>query len=230
MSTVVHSEECTRLLSSHSGPILIGSIAKRLRSEYGASIEDAELVGWASLGVIRASEQYDPERLQGITADPERRLCEYIITCGYNRAVDEMRHAGIVGRKRYGVFSGGPVSATNLSDLSSGSELVSSFDNDRRGGGTPVDFASKGYVDPAEEAANRELINEVLARLTGHEKSIFTMRYQEGMELRAIADLLNITTTHVYQLHLRLLQKIREFVEGNRDAFCPNKRGAVAVQ
>lgn len=215
-----------QLIASEDGKGLIQTVTKRLRVRYGGSIEDSELEGWAQLGIARAAKKFDSSRLNGVTQDMLRRLCSYLIAKGYRHAIDEMRHAKVVGRKRYGKLSGGPVAAMTMTDLQS--HVASSYpyhSGDRPLVGDTIDETA---ADPCDDAAKRELIAQACAQLQGMEKTIFQKRYCEGMELRDIANQLDVTPTRVYQLHTRVIGRIREYVSGNNPVMCPNRGVAVA--
>jgi DNA-directed RNA polymerase specialized sigma24 family protein len=193
--------------------VIIGTVAKKLGAKLEAVPRD-ELVGWARLGVTRAIVKFDVRRIDD--HDRRKRVISYLIQKGYRLAYDEMRSEHVIGRIRNGKHYGGQVATTQFSQLA----------EDHRCGDTSLGL-SKGEMldesmqDPADIVALKDLIETVTANLRGTEREVFQMHYREGHELRDIAVMKGVTYARVYQVHLRVIDKVREYLQGKNTKFCP---------
>jgi hypothetical protein len=209
------SDACRRLLSNPDiGPTLIKSVTRRLRDLYENDIEESELVGWAQIGLVRAANVFIPSKFVGLSRDLTRRLCKYMIVKGRNLAIDEMRHAGVVGRKRNGVYCASTIKSVERS----------TFKDDF------VANAIRDVADPHCKSSNPTLDNvimkDVYALIVPHlekrEAFIFSKAYVEGAPFKGIAVALKISNSRLYVIHELMIQKIHAILGGKNSVFCPN--------
>ena len=183
--------ELERLLTAHQVNILSGTIARRLAQTYGHFIPFDELKGFAQLGIAKAFVEFDPARFVG-TRDFTKRFFAHMLTKGYWCAIDEMRSTQTICRFRNGRYYGRAVWAKQQLSW---------------------DVSDEGNNDPARLVGLEDLLQTTVQNLTERERAIFTLHYVEGVALIQIARQIGISTTRVYVLHNRVLEKIRAAFE-----------------
>lgn len=191
--------------------VIVGTVAKRLAGRLERPVSRDELVGWARIGVTRAIALFKGDRIDA--KDRRVRVIDYLIRKGYWQAYDQMRSAKVIGRVRNGKHYGGQVMTTQFSQLN---DVLPNRDVGLGKG----DVADESALsDPADKAALRDLIDTVVSKLTGTEQEIFELHYRQDMALRDIATGKGVTYARIYQVHTKVLGKVRDYLTGNETHF-----------
>lgn len=64
-------------------------------------------------------------------------------------------------------------------------------------------------VDPAENMSQKDVLNAITRSLSKKEKLIVIMYYYEGLTMREIGDILNLTESRVCQIHSNVMSKLK---------------------
>lgn len=67
----------------------------------------------------------------------------------------------------------------------------------------------RASVDPAESLSQRDVLNAITRSLSKKEKLIVIMYYYEGLTMREIGDILNLTESRVCQIHSNVMSKLK---------------------
>ncbi len=67
----------------------------------------------------------------------------------------------------------------------------------------------KNSVDPAENLGQKDVLNAITRSLSKKEKLIVIMYYYEGLTMREIGDILNLTESRVCQIHSNVMSKLK---------------------
>ena len=91
------------------------------------------------------------------------------------------------------------------------------FEDALGGGGTPeAEIGNQDENTPEEELLEKEkkqLLVEVIDSLPEKERLVITLYYYEGLLLKEIADILQVTESRVSQIHSKVLAKMRTKLE-----------------
>jgi RNA polymerase sigma factor (sigma-70 family) len=153
-----------------------------------------EIFGWAQLGLVRAMREFNPARLTGRTRNLAGRLITYLLVRGCHCAADEMRHAHVVGRNRYGAYCPATICTVNES-------------------ASPIDHHER---QPPTAAFVQELVMGALQRLTGMCRKVIELHFVEGVSQLAIARRLHISVQRVYERMAEGLRRLSMWFRANR--------------
>ena len=93
---------------------------------------------------------------------------------------------------------------------------VVNFEDALSTGNSEAEIQSNDEYSPEEELLKKEkkrLIAEAIDALPDKERTVITLYYYEGMLLKEIADVLNVTESRVSQIHSKVLAKMRMKLE-----------------
>ena len=71
-------------------------------------------------------------------------------------------------------------------------------------------------LDPSDEASNRdlqELVRKRLTEMNPKQQKVIAFYYYEGLRLRDIAEIMNITESRVCQIHTEAVLTLRSFIK-----------------
>lgn len=222
-------------------------IAGSIHQKLPATVVLEDLVSTGVLGLIEAVDRYDPAagvqfktfaeyRIRGAILDS---VCELDGIPAHKRSkAKRLKVAVRVLEQRFGHT---PSSEEIAAELSVSVDEYHQWINDIRGvtigslaanystesgdvslTDTIADPTSKQPSDLVEEAERDKLVEKGLESLPGLERRIVTLYFQESLDLRQIASLLNLHITRVSQLKSRGVLRLRRFVARSD----PRPRGA----
>jgi RNA polymerase sigma factor for flagellar operon FliA len=90
------------------------------------------------------------------------------------------------------------------------------FEDALSSGNSEVEIKSPDTSTPEEELLNserKELLKDVIDTLPEKERLVITLYYYEGLLLKEIADILQVTESRVSQIHSKVLAKMRTKLE-----------------
>jgi RNA polymerase sigma factor FliA len=207
---------------------LLKHIAGRMALDLPASVERDDLYGWGMLGLIGAADTWEPSRglkfstfafprIRGAILDELRRAD--FLPRGRREKVRELERAVSTLEQRDGVAPAPEeiavalgVSAEEVDEilLSARSAATASLDD---GPGTELlNMLSDPHSDDPQGSAEWEEMKRLLivaiGELPEQDKTVITLYYGEGLFLREIADLLEVTESRVSQIHTRALYRL----------------------
>jgi len=213
---------------------LVKWIVRRMMPKYNNYNEYDDLVSCGTLGLIDAVEKFELKhevkfetyavsRIRGEILDymraqdwasPSLRKKISAITNAYDTF--ENQNPGQPADKAVAESLGMPVeqvykilNQTHMFNLVNFEDALSS-------GNTEAEIKNKDENTPEEELLvkeRRELLIEVIDSLPEKERLVITLYYYEGLLLKEIADILQVTESRVSQIHSKVLGKMRTKLE-----------------
>ncbi len=218
---------------------LVKQIAGSFRSRLPRTVDPADLVSAGTLGLIRAVDNYDPDRGVVFRAFAYRYVEGAILD--YLRAQDPLPYSTRVKVRRVEAAmlhlqrslkrmpSNEEVAAEagftpgEVSNLMAQGASIALYCLDETRDADPEDpvLGGKGMGTDALSSVERQEMKEILAdlirRLPRSERLALSLYYYEGLKMREIGSLMNLTESRVSQIHSRavtiLRAQLREMVE-----------------
>ncbi|MCL2640696.1 MAG: sigma-70 family RNA polymerase sigma factor [Phycisphaerales bacterium] len=183
--------------------VIIGAVARHLAISLNEAVSRDELTSWAGLGVSGAIDKFDPDKIDHV--DHRTRVIHYLIEKGGRLAYDYMRASRIIGRVRKGKVYGGPIAATQLSQIP--------HDHNEFGFGISSGaILDESACDPADIVAVQDFMETITSLLTDSEREVFELHYIQDMPFQEIANAKGVTGARIYQIHSKILRKVREYL------------------
>ncbi len=217
---------------------LVRRVVRRLTHRKPPSVEDSELVSWGLGGLLDALQRFDPSksaafetyaqvRIRGAILDRLRgqdttarstrdkaKLLEktyQLLEMRHGRAATEEEVAEELGKslpELHAILGEiGRVGVLSLEDLSMG----------RDGQGTGEEVLASDVLDPADAVLERErvaILAKAVDRLPQKERTVVALYYHEGITMREVGEVLDLTESRVSQLHSQALLRLRGFLRG----------------
>lgn len=198
-----------------------------------------DLLGYGTIGLIEAVDRFDPargvsfetfasDRIRGSVIDA-LRAADWVPRLSRKRAKDIQRtfsqleeqwgrpptddevarELGLTQTQMHRAMADAVCTVESLQRLVRGSD-------DDGSGATLMDcIADDGSLNPSDGAEERELhasIIGALKRLDEREKQVLNLYYDNGLTLREISQVLEISESRVWQLHARAILRIRAYM------------------
>lgn len=219
---------------------LVKYLAGRLVVRAPACLGQEDLESCGVLGLIEAVEKYDPSqgtsftgyayhRIRGAMLDEIRRLnwvprgtWQKLQRLTESRQRLEREYGGIVPEEVLAADAG--ITPGELQRIHRQLGRTSLVSLDEAATGVEGDTVSWGEVlpDPSspdplamlEEAEARELLARAVEELPERDRLVLALYYQEGLTLKEIGKVLDVSESRVCQLHGRAIARLREKVGG----------------
>lgn len=215
---------------------LVKYVAGRVAVNLPKSVDEGDLVGYGTLGLIDAIERFDPARgvkfetyaiarIRGSMIDGLRsmdwvpvsvrhrnRTLEQVVKdleneLGRSATDEEIANQLGISLQEYG---------QRIQDMA-GSAVLSLEDvwGNPEEGEAPTRMAEikdERAIDPLDEAewnSRRENLGEAIERLPDRERLVVTLYYFEGLTVKEIAYVLKVSPSRVSQLHTKAVMRLR---------------------
>lgn len=226
-----------QLIIEYAG--LVKIVAGRLNMYLGYAVEQDDLVGYGTFGLIDAIDKFDcfkgikfetyaSLRIRGSILDQIRKMdwiprtlrqkqkkinqaIQKLETCYGRRATDEeIAYELDISMEEYDKWQS-QMKITNLVSLDEFLEQGSEIQQPNN--------SSSHYEQPEkvlEKNEVKQILVEVLETLTENEKKVITLYYFEELTLKEISHILEVSESRISQLHTKALQKMKKRL-GNMD-------------
>jgi len=95
-----------------------------------------------------------------------------------------------------------------------------SLDDGDEDSGLPLDVVpDRNSAAPHERLTQEEVLSLVTQRLTDQEYKVLYLRYWEGMPMREIGELTNLSESRVCKIHAKLIERLQDRFRVNREDF-----------
>jgi len=215
---------------------LVKYLAGRLAVKLPPCASQEDMESYGVFGLMEAIEKYDPEqgtrfeayaysRVLGAMIDEVRKLnwvprtlMQKLQEVNTTREKLERRQQGPVTSELLAAEMG--ISVEELRRIAvhfdrvnmiSVDETLTAGDGERmRRGDLLEDRTSPDPLEIIEKKEGQRLLAEAITRLPERDRTVLALYYQEGLTLREIGQVLDISESRVCQLHTRALGKLRE--------------------
>lgn len=214
---------------------LVKQVAGRLAVRLFSAISTEDLEGWGVFGLIEAVEKYDPAqgtdfktyayyRIRGAILDELRRqswvprsLWQKLQRINEVRERLEKETGESVTEGELAEALGlSPEEYNRLSGHFSRISLISLDDARFSPDGEPItwgdvieDRSSPDPLEPMLEEENREDLIRAISKMEERDKLILALYYQEGLTLKELGSVLDVTESRACQLHARVINRLR---------------------
>jgi len=217
---------------------LVKYLAGRLAVKLPPGINQEDMESYGVFGLMEAIDKYDPEqgtrfeayaysRVLGAMIDELRKLnwvprtlMQKMQEVNTARERLERRHQGPVSADMLAAELG--ISQEELRRIAinferlnvmSIDETLTVADGERlRRGDLLEDRTSPDPLEIIERKEGQRLLAESITRLPERDRTVLALYYQDGLTLREIGQVLDISESRVCQLHTRAIAKLREFL------------------
>ncbi|MDA8335204.1 MAG: FliA/WhiG family RNA polymerase sigma factor [Peptococcaceae bacterium] len=217
---------------------LVKYLAGRLAVKLPPCTNQEDMESYGVFGLMEAIDKYDPEqgtrfeayaysRVLGAMIDEVRKLNWVPRTL-----MQKMQEVNVarekVERKHHGPVTGEMLAAEmgitleelrritvhfDRLNLMSMDETLIGADGERlRRGDLLEDRTSPDPLEIIERKEGQRILGDAISRLPERDRTVLALYYQEGLTLREIGHVLDISESRVCQLHTRALAKLREFL------------------
>lgn len=231
-------EEARQKLILHNLP-LVKHLAGRVAVKLPYFIQREDLEGYGVIGLMEALDKYDPamgnnfdsyayHRIRGAMLDEVRRqnwlprtawqklqtlrttrerleselggtVSDDVVAQEMGISVDELQQLVFNGNKMY---------------LQSLDEEVSNHDGSALSKLDMLeDINSPDPLNIVEEAENKKLLAEAIGALGERDQLILSLYYSEGLTLKEIGQVLQVSESRVCQLHTQVMKRLRKILE-----------------
>ena len=221
-----------KLILEHYG--LVQRISMKMVGRYPSNVDVGDLISLGTLGLIDASERYDPSlntsfgayatiRIKGAIVDGLRKqdwVPRGIRSISKNIDAATQKVASTKGEvSAEAVANAMGVDTETLKQMKNQTEIitqVSMWENKGASEQTIADTLADANLTPEEklekdhEAAR---IRRAIARLPDREETIARMRYFENLQFKEIGEILGVTEARISQLHSRLKKNLAEILK-----------------
>jgi len=217
---------------------LVRQIARALWARVPNTVDSADLVSAGTLGLIRAVDGFDPDR--GVVFEAFARRCIRGAILDYLRTQDPLpystrvklrqieksmvvlqrslkrmpteeeiaRASGFAPEEVSGLLA--QASSLALYSLDEGQDLDVLVDDSGGEGGFDV-------LTAIERREMREILADRIRQLPRSERLVLSLYYYEGLKMKEIGNLLNVTESRVSQIHARAVTMLRAHVREMHD-------------
>lgn len=215
---------------------LVKYVAGRVAINLPKSVDEGDLIGYGTLGLIDAIERFDPgrgvkfetyaiARIRGSMIDGLRSMDWVPVSVRHrNRTLEQVVKdlENELGRSATDEEIANQMGITlaeygqRVQDMA-GSAVLSLEDvwGNPEEGEAPTRMAEirdDKAIDPLDESewnSRRESLGEAIGRLPEREKLVVTLYYFEGLTVKEIAYVLNVSPSRVSQLHTKAVMRLR---------------------
>lgn len=215
---------------------LVKYVAGRLAINLPKSVDEGDLVGYGSLGLIDAIERFDPgrgvkfetyaiARIRGAMIDGLRSMDWVPVSVRHrNRVLEnatrdlENKLGRSVSDEEIALELGISKEEYNnrIKDMATSSilSLEDVWGNSDEGDASPrrVEIKDDKAPDPLDEAewvSRREALAAAIDRLPDREKLVVSLYYYEGLTVKEIAFVLKVSPSRISQLHTKAVVRLR---------------------
>ena len=222
-------------LITHYAP-LVKYVAGRVAINLPKNVEEGDLIGFGSLGLLDAMERFDPgrgvkfetyaiARIRGSMIDGLRSMDWVPVSVRHrNRRIEETIRdlENRLGRSATDAEVAEELGITieeyskRIQDMSS-SAILSLEDLWARPGDTENslrtpeirDDKARDPLDEAEWTLRKETLAKSIARLPERERLVVTLYYYEGLTVKEIAKIMGVSPSRISQLHTKAVARLR---------------------
>ncbi|HHY11831.1 MAG TPA: FliA/WhiG family RNA polymerase sigma factor [Firmicutes bacterium] len=231
-------------LITHYAP-LVKYVAGRVSINLPRNVEEGDLIGYGSLGLLDAMERFDPQRgvkfetyaiarIRGSMIDGLRSMDWVPVSVRHrNRRIEEIirylenRLGRSVTDAEVAAELGISAQDYNkrIQDMAS-SAILSLEDiwcrpEDAEGAFRSPEIRDDKARDPLDETEwtlRKESLARAIARLPERERLVVTLYYYEGLTVKEIAKIMKVSPSRISQLHTKAVARLRGvFSTGNMD-------------
>ncbi len=218
---------------------LVRKVVRRLAYRRPPAVEEAELVSWGLGGLLDALRRFDPskaatfetyaqvrirgailDRLRGqdTTARSTREKAKLLertyqmLETRHGRAATEEEVAEELGKTLSELHT--MLAEVGRNGILSLEDLVSSRDGSTSGD----EVLASDDAGPAEVTLHRErvaILAQAVSRLPEKERTVIALYYHEGLTMREVGEVLDLTESRVSQLHSQALIRLRTSLRGS---------------
>lgn len=222
-------------LITHYAP-LVKYVAGRVAINLPRNVEEGDLMGYGSLGLLDAMERFDPQRgvkfetyaiarIRGSMIDGLRSMDWVPVSVRHrNKRIEEtVRH--LENRLSRSVTDAEVADELGISvaeynkriqDMASSSILsledIWSRPEDSEGTFRSPEIRDCKARDPLEEAewtSKKESLAKAITRLPERERLVVTLYYYEGLSVKEIAHVMKVSPSRISQLHTKAVSRLR---------------------
>ncbi len=215
---------------------LVKYVAGRVAVNLPKSVDEGDLIGYGSLGLIDAIERFDPQRgvkfetyaiarVRGSMIDGLRSMDWVPVSVRHRNRILESALRDLenrLGRSATDAEIAQELGITSeeydsrIQDMASSSILsledVWGSADESESTGRRVEVKDEKAQDPLDEAewvSKRESLARAVARLPEREKLVVTLYYFEGLTVKEIAAVMNVSPSRVSQLHTKAVLRLK---------------------
>ena len=220
-----------KLILEHYG--MVQRISMKMVSRYPSNVDVRDLISLGTLGLIDASERYDPSlntsfgayatiRIKGAIVDGLRkqdwvprgvRSMSKNLDAATQQAVAQ---EGSASNEAVAKVMG--VDAETVKNIKNQTEILTQVSMWESKGGseqTIADTIADSEMSPEERLEQKHeaaKIRRAVAKLPDREQMIARMRYFENLQFKEIGEILGVTEARISQLHSRLKKHLAEII------------------
>ncbi len=215
---------------------LVKYVAGRVAVNLPKSVDEGDLIGYGSLGLIDAIERFDPQRgvkfetyavarVRGAMIDGLRSMDWVPVSVRHRNRVLETATRDLENRLGRSVTDGEIADELGITmseyeqriqDMASSSilsleDVWGNADNSDTAA-RPVEVKDEKAPDPVDEAvwsSKTEALARAVSRLPEREKLVVSLYYFEGLTVKEIAHILKVSPSRVSQLHTKAVIRLR---------------------
>lgn len=215
---------------------LVKYVAGRVGVNLPKSVDEGDLVGYGALGLIDAIERFDPQRgvkfetyaiarVRGSMIDGLRAMDWVPVSVRQKnrqteRALQDLEHR--LGRSATDeeVAEELGITVTELGqrerDMASASVLsledIWGANEEGSGGGRIAEVKDEKATDPLDEAewsSRKDALSAAITKIPPRERLVVSLYYYEGLTVKEIAHVLEVSPSRVSQLHTKAVMRLR---------------------
>jgi RNA polymerase sigma factor FliA len=213
---------------------LVRRVVRRMALRKPPHIELDEMVSWGMVGLLDAFKKYDPDRQAAFETYAQLRIRGAILDRlrGMDTVARSVRQKAALLERTYRTLEGRFGRAATEEEVAA--ELKMSLpelqallaDVGRRGVVSLEDLGIElrqadldveqllggEGIDPIQAVLSRErveLVGEAVGRLPEKERTVIALYYHEGITMREVGEVLDLTESRVSQLHSQALLRLR---------------------
>lgn len=239
MKYKLQNDETARThLIEHYAP-LVKYVAGRVAVNLPKNVDEGDLVGYGSLGLLDAVQRFDPSRgvkfetyaiarIRGSMIDGLRSMDWVPVSVRQrNRALESTVRAleNRLGRSATDAEIAEEAGMTvkeyhaRLRDMASSSilsleDVLGGYDDPDSRKGEVRDERAPDPVDEAVWTARKDLLASAIDNLPDRERLVVTLYYFEGLTVKEISHILKVSPSRVSQLHTKAVIRLRGFMAG----------------
>jgi len=223
-------QRVSRMLEEHAG--LVKQVALHLLARMPSSVELDDLMQVGMIGLLEADKNFDPSkgaqfdtfariRVRGAMIDEVRRLSHMprsvmtsIREVGIARSELEQQLGREAKDSEMAGYMGLSLDEYHQSIGKNHDYQTVSIDEDDASEGNELRFYGLSVTDQIHEEHFQELLAQAIEQLPEREQLIFSLYYNEEMNLKEIAMVIGVTESRVCQIQRQSMKKLKTALEG----------------
>jgi len=223
-------QRVSRMLEEHAG--LVKQVALHLLARMPSSVELDDLMQVGMIGLLEADKNFDPSkgaqfdtfariRVRGAMIDEVRRLSHMprsvmtsIREVGIARSELEQQLGREAKDSEMADYMGLSLDEYHQSIGKNHDYQTVSIDEDDASEGSELRFDGLSVTDQIHEEHFQELLAQAIEQLPEREQLIFSLYYNEEMNLKEIAMVIGVTESRVCQIQRQSMKKLKTALEG----------------